>query len=282
MYKVFNLSSVNLNAIEKRIDLKFNFDIDPNSISADTLSLVSLDGIHSIFTYKVVDDVITMTLKEWPEPNSVYQILLNKELKSISGQNLKNAIRYRLTFSNEVTSEVTIVEPYNFQKLDNLVFKFKDSENIGQYYIEIAKENRFYNLVYDAIINTNEIELFDQNIAPGQYYIRARVKTNKEFGKWCSPVTFIYKEICDCEEQKPDGPSANASMPSAWSDLFGNGLVYDTVPKNILDSIQPEVEEDLEVLTYPEQGVTPESFIFEFDKNLDVNFGEVIIIKREF
>lgn len=282
MYKVFNLSSVKLNASEKRIDLKFNFDVDPVSVSTNTLNLVSLDGVHSVFTYKVVDDIITMSLKEWPEPGSVYQVLLNKELKNISGQTLKNAIRYKVTFESEITSEVTVVEPYNFQKIETLAFKLKDSEDINQYYVEIAKENRFYNLVYDSAINVNEVELCKEDVLPGQYYLRARVIKNGDYGKWCTPVTFIYKDVCDCDEPKEDGPSANASMPSAWSDLFGDGSEYDTVPKQTLEAIKPEIEEDLEVLTYPEQGVTPTEFIFEFDKPLDVNFGEVIIIKREF
>ena len=73
-------------------------------------------------------------------------------------------------------------------------------------------------------------------------------------------------------------------MPSAWNDLYGDGSTYDTVKPNVTvpDNNLPDVEDELEIITKPEHGSTPKTFVFELDKELDVNFGEVIIIKREF
>lgn len=283
MYKVFNLSTVVLNSTAKRIDLKFNFDVDPKSIDNNTFNFLTKDGIHAEFTYKVIDDIVSIYLKEWPEPNSYYQLLISKNLKNISGQTLHFGIRQNIYFKSEITSEVEIVEPYNFQKIDNFSFKLKDSENISHYYVEIAKENKFYNIIYESVINTSDFQLSLPDIQSGQYYIRARVIFDNDYGKWSKPVTFIYKDICDCDKEKEDGPSADASMPSAWSDLYGNGLEFAlTSNTNIPDNLEPDIITDLEVLTYPEQGITPKQFIFEFDKNLNPNLGEVIVIKREF
>lgn len=282
MYKAFNLSLVKQDAANKRLQLKFNFDIDKDSIGPDTFNIVTGSGARVDFTWEVVDDLVFLTLKEWPEPNSVYQLIVRNDIESISGQTLKSAIRYNLVFESHITSIVTIKSPYNFQKIDDLVFELEESETIGKYKIEIAEENRFYNLIYDTIVSDKKIELTMPDLKPGQYYIRARVTDNNEYGKWSNIVTFIYKDICDCDKPKEDGPSADAEMPSAWSDLFGNGSEYVNGGINIPESVKPEIEDELEIITMPEQGVTPASFIFETDKELDPNFGEVIIIKRDF
>ena len=122
---------------------------------------------------------------------------------------------------------------------------------------------------------------------PGQYYVRARCQKNEGYGPWSKVITFIYKYICDDEVPKEGGPSADASMPSAWDDLFYSENAKLDENGNIVPSVQPkpptvEVEDVLEVMTKPESGETPKQFIFEFDKDLDICFGEVVIIKREF
>lgn len=283
MYKAFNLSSVKQDAANKKLQLKFNFDIDKDTIGPDTFNLVSSEGAHVDFSWDVVDDVVYLELKDWPEPNSVYQLIIRNDIKSISGQQLKNALRYNVVFESHITSVVTIKSPYNFQKVEDLTIEWEESESVGKYKVEIAEENRFYNLIYDAVVTENKIELTIPDMKPGQYYLRVRVTDNNEYGKWSNIVTFIYKDICDCDQSKEDGPSANAEMPSAWSDLFGNGSEYVNGDiTNISDSVKPEIEDELEIITMPEQGVTPASFIFETDKELDPNFGEVVIIKRDF
>ena len=43
-----------------------------------------------------------------------------------------------------------------------------------------------------------------------------------------------------------------------------------------------DIEDELEVITHPESGETPTSFLFEFDKELDPYLGEIVVIKKEF
>lgn len=284
MYKKFNLSSVTKDTSKNTIELKFNFDIDADSIGTDTIGLTTSNGSRVDFDIKVVDDIIVLTLQTWPDPEDTLQLLIKKEIKSIDGRLINNALRYKITFESEITSQVIVKEPYNFQKLEDIKCILNDSDNINSYYIQIAKENRFYNFVYDSVIYSNELSITIPELKAGQYYLRARVQENGKYGKWCQPITFIYKSVCDEDKPKEDGPSANTSMPSAWSDLYGNGSTYDTVSDSntIIDDNLPEVEDELEIITYPEQGVTPSAFVFELDKELDNNFGEIIIIKREF
>ena len=287
MYKKFNLSSVKPDAIHKQIILKFNYDIDEDSIQGNFFNIVSVSGDHISFKYSIHDNIVVLKLEEWPEPNTEYQILIEKNIKNIAGQELSNGIRYKLKFESEITSVVTIKKPYNFEKLQDLNFIFSDTEKVNNYYIEIATENTFYNYIYSGEISTNEVSPVIPDIKPGQYYIRARVQKNNEFGKWSKPVTFIYKNVCECEENKEDGPSADTATESAWQDLFGDGSVYEptkhaVIEHDVIEEIKPDIIDELEIITYPEQGVTPDAFTFELNKELDSDLGEVILIKREF
>lgn len=287
MYKQFNLSSIIPRALEKRIDLKFNFDIDESSIKGDSINLVTLKGgDHINFKTVVKNDLISLLLDEWPKPDTVYHVIIEQEIKNITGQKLNSAIRRKLIFKSEITSVPIIKSPYQHEKLEDLNFEWVDKDNNESYYIEVAKENRFYNLVYSGDVYTNSISPVLPELKPGQYYVRVRVQDGKEYGRWSPIVTFIYKDVCYCDEPENPGPSADAEMPSAWDNLFdntpdsvtpGSSSVIVDDSDNMID-----VEDELEVLTAPENGVTPTSFVFEFDKNLNNQFGEVIVIKREF
>ena len=288
MYKQFNLSSILLRAIDKRIDLKFNFDIDESSVRGDSLVITTLDGDHIPFKFRVKGEIIGLYLDEWPAPNTIYQIVIEKEIKNISGQTLNSAIRRKLIFKSEITSKVTIKSPYNFQKFeDELLFEWEDSDQFNSYYVEIAKENRFYNLVYSGDVYTNSISPVIPELKPGQYYFRCRVQKDGEYGPWSQIITFIYKYVCDDDYPKDDGPSADAEMPSAWDDLYntnnpdvgGGGENSSSIPD---DDNSIEVEDELEVITAPVNGETPLEFIFEFDRELDTLSGSVILVRRDF
>ena len=280
MYKQFNLSSITPLALEKRIDLKFNFDIDESSIQGDSIILTTLNGgDHIPFKYVVKNDLISLKLDEWPEPETVYHIIVEQEIKNITGQKLNSAIRRKLRFKSEITSKCSIKSPYQYEKLDELKFEWLESEEYGSYYIEVAKENRFYNLVYSGDVYTKSISPILADLKPGQYYVRVRVQKDNEYGPWSPIVTFIYKEVCACDYPEEDGPSADAEMPGAWDDIFDN---TPDSPNQDNDDSFIEIEDDLEVLTQPQNGETPLEFVFEFDKELDVYSGKVVVIRRDF
>lgn len=278
MYKHFNLSSIDLNALEKRIDLKFNFDIEPSSVQGDSINLTTLNGgDHIPFKTVVNNRVISLLLDEWPLPNTQYHIIIEQEIENIAGLKLNSAIRRKITFPSEILAVPYVKSPYNFQKLDELEFIWDDTEDSNSYYVEIAKENKFYNLVYNASVFSKEIKPVLSDLKPGQYYFRVRVQKDNSYGVWSAPITFIYKEVCVCDTPEEDGPSADAQMPSAWDDLYNNQTEISSNDDNAI-----EIEDDLEILTSPQNGETPTEFIFEFDRELDSLSGSVIIIRRDF
>jgi len=284
MYKKFNLSSITLDALNKKIDLKFNFDIKEASVQGDSINLVTLNtGDHITFKQFIKNNMIHLKLNEWPEPETVYQIIVEKEIENISGIKLDSAIRRKIIFSSEITSKVNIKSPYNFQKLDELFFEWDDDSDINSYYVEIAKENKFYNLIYSGEIYTNSISPVLQDLKNGQYYFRIRLQKNNQYGPWSNVVTFIYKDVCTCDDPEDPGPSADAEMPSAWDDLYsGNDSGNNSSGPETNNDISYDVEDELEVITSPTNGTTPTAFVFEFDKKLEPYIGEVIVIKREF
>lgn len=289
MFKEFNLLSVHMVAAEKRIDLLFNFDIEPKSVQGDSVILSrTRDDDHIPFKLVIKNSLISLQLDDWPDTNEPYTLLINAEITNIVGRHLQSTVRRKLTFHSEITNQAIIVSPHNFETVQELSFKIEergDQEPILRYYVEIAKENRFYNTVYNAHIDKPEFTL---NIVPeleaGQYYVRVRAEYDEEYGPWSPLITFCYKE-----EPNPEFPiepvGGNAEMPGAWDDL------YDSKTELLDPQLQKEAEpvidviSDLELLAYPENGVTPtkNQLIFEFDKDINLEMiSSVVLIRKDF
>lgn len=278
MYNRFCVIGIEASGLEKKLVISFNKDVDENSVGLDTIKLSSIDGEAVHFEWIVKENRIFLCLDSWPDPANEYLLSIDAALSDISGTNLQSIFRKKITFPEEITSIVTIKSPYNFEKIDTLSFEITDSESIGSYYGEIASDNRFYNLVFDGLIFTGIFNPVIPDMKPGQYYARFRCQKGSAYGKWSRIISFIYKNICDDDTLKPDGPCSDGEMPGAWDNLFGSEITEsEHNPSQIV-----EVEDELIVLTAPESGETPINFVFEFDRALEPLSGEVIIIKREF
>lgn len=278
MFNKFCVTGLDSSALEKSLVISFNKDIDEKSVGLDTIKLSSIDGEALHFEWIVRENQIILCLNLWPDAQNQYLLSVDTALCDIAGTHLDSIFRKKITFPEEITSLVSIKSPYNFEKVDYLGFEISDTENIGSYYAEIASDNRFYNLVYSGEINTGIFEPVIPDMKPGQYYARFRCQKGSAYGKWSKTVSFIYKYICDDDTQKPDGPCADAEMPGAWDNLFGS----EYTESGQMPAQPIEVEDELTILTAPESGETPSSFVFEFDRELDPLYGEVILIKREF
>lgn len=290
MFKEFNLLSIRSNAANKWIDLTFNFDIRPESVKGDSLIVTRVkDDKHIPFRYTVVNDLIRLEFDDWFSPNEDYFIVINKEIQNIVGHPLLHTVRRRLVFKTEIINKIRIVSPHMYEKIDTLRFVLEDSgtEPYGRYYVEIAPENRFYTPVYQAEVEGTEFELHIPELRPGQYYIRVRAQNREQYGPWSSVATFIYKE-----EPEPEFPvdklGGDKELPGAFDDLYNakTEILDESVLKDQEEAVEAiEVEQDLEILAYPENGVTPSDrqFIFEFDKPIDPDLIEsVIVIRKDF
>ncbi len=285
MFKEFNLLSVHTIAAEKRLDLLFNFDIRPESVKGESIILSRVrDDFHIPFKLVVKNDLISLQLDDWPDTNEPFFLIINAEITNIVGRHLQSTIKRKITFRSEVTSKIFVTTPHNFETIQELSFKLEEKEgDVNRYYVEIAKENRFYNTVYTSHVEKKEFTLhIVPDLMPGQYYIRARAEYDEEYSPWSPVVTFCYKE-----EPHPEYPiepvGGNAEMPSAWDDLYDS-------KSELLDGFKEEepvieVVEDLDLLTYPENGTTPEKnqLIFEFDHEIDADLiDSVILIRKDF
>ena len=278
MYNRFCVIGIEASGLEKKLVISFNKDVDENSVGLDTIKLSSIDGEAVHFEWIVKENRIFLCLDSWPDPANEYLLSIDAALSDISGTNLQSIFRKKITFPEEITSIVTIKSPYNFEKIDTLSFEITDSESIGSYYGEIASDNRFYNLVFDGLIFTGIFNPVIPDMKPGQYYARFRCQNGSAYGKWSRIISFIYKNVCDDDTLKPDGPCADSETPGAWDNLFGSEITESE--HNPSQTV--EVEDELIILNAPESGETPLNFVFEFDRALEPVSGEVIIIKREF
>ena len=285
MFKEFNRLSIHTIAAEKRLDLLFNFDIKPESVKGDSIILSRVrDDFHIPFKLVVKNDLISLQLDDWPDSNEPYFVIVNAAITNIVGRHLQSTVKRKITFKSEIVSKVVVTNPHNFETIQDLSFKLEEKDgDVNRYYIEIAKENRFYNTVYTSHIDKKEFDLhIVPDLMPGQYYIRARAEYDEEYGPWSPIVTFCYKE-----EPNPELPmepvGGNAEMPSPWDDMYDSKT-------ELLDGIkeeEPAIEiiSDLELLTYPENGVTPEKnqLIFEFDHPIDEDLIQsIILIRKDF
>lgn len=289
MFKEFNLLSIQSVAAEKFIDLTFNFDIRSDSVKGDSIIVTRVrDDNHIPFRFTVKNDLIRLEFDDWFSPNEEYFIIINKEIQNIVGHQLLHTVRRRLIFKSEITNKVKIVSPYMHEKIQSLSFALEDSEEIpfGNYYVELAIENKFYNTVYHSEIAETEFTfVIHPDLPPGQYYARARAQKGDEYGPWSNIATFIYKE--EPEPEFPIDPvGGDKESPGAFEDFY-NAKV-ELLGQEILDeqaAEEIEVEQDLEILTYPQNGVTPENnqFVFEFDRSLDpTSIDSVIVIRKDF
>lgn len=288
MFKEFNLLSIRSVAAEKFIDLTFNFDIRSDSVKGDSIIVTRVrDDNHIPFRFTVKNDLIRLSFDDWFSPNEEYFIIINKEIRDIVGHHLLHTIRRRLIFKSEIINKVRIVSPYMHEKIQSLSFVLEDSEEVpfNNYYVEIATENKFYNTIYHSEVADTEFTfVIDPDLKPGQYYIRVRAQEGEQYGPWSNIATFIYKEA-----PEPEFPieklGGDKEAPGAFEDFYN--AKAEILGQEILDDqeVEIEVEQDLEILTYPENGVTPANnqFIFEFDHPLDpTSIDSVIVIRKDF
>ena len=289
MFKEFNLLSVKSVAVDKFIDLTFNFDIRSDSVRGDSIIMTRVrDDKHIPFRMTVKNDLIRLEFDDWFSPNEEYFLIINKEIQNIVGHRLLHTVRRRLVFKSEITNKVRIVSPYMHEKIQTLSFVLEDSGEtpFGNYYVELATENKFYNTAYHSEIAETEFTfVIEPDLPPGQYYVRARAQKDGEYGPWSNIATFIYKEAPE-PEFPIDPVGGDKETPGAFEDFYN--AKAEILGSEILDeqaAEEIEVEQDLEILTYPENGVTPEEnqFIFEFDRPLDpTSIESVVILRKDF
>ena len=287
MFHEFSFLGVKTSLKDKKIEVLFNQDIRENKeLKIELFERSTKTPV--VFDYELIDEKLIIILRDWAVVNSQY-ILGIQGITSVIEDKLGSNIKKVINFESGVVSKVSVKSPSDFEEVEHLFVKleevttnqlnitttesndgiFGNDEKVGSYYIEVSSDNAFINKQIETLFHKEQIKLSLDK--PGQYYLRARVQMELEtgdiaYGEWCETTTFIYKYI-----------------------KLENGDIVDEIPNDndfvpdIENNLDPIVDlDELELIMAPEQGVTGESFIFEFNKDLeDLILGDIFVIRKD-
>lgn len=268
MHQEFIIQTVETDLINKKIIVTASMDIDPNSIDEIEATLIDRETREPIsLVADIKGNVLEFTLMEWPKLNNSYIFTL-KPIRNILKELSRRGVNRKIEFKSSITKQVEILSPLMHEAINSLNIKFKTFDNTEVenkiedecVFIEISTDNVFANI-------TNNIKVVERNEAQinlrksAQYFIRARVQSDKECGNWSKIVTFIYgqSKVEEIQESEPD------YIPE-----------YD----NMVD-MTPEIDDiaDFKITCLTEQGTTPEQIILLGNKDFDEdNFSQSQIL----
>lgn len=268
----FYILTTNTDLAEKKIVIEFNLEIEESTISFDTISLINKDtNSIEIFEIEVDGKLVILHLREWIEPGSKYIIIIHKGIENIVGDVLKNPMMRTLEFEEEVISNIEITAPADFEKISNIKIEWKETGEIleNRYYVEIAKENAFYNFITKTIVSSKQ-DILLEDTEDGQYFVRIRAEREAGvYGHWSTIKTFIVdKSIKDKIDSKTEEDVSEKEIKSDIDDEFGPIIIEEVKP--------------LEVDETPISGETPSSFLFTFSEDINISEAVITVYRKDF
>lgn len=260
MYDPFTVAAIRSDLRQKTIVIDFTSDVDPDSVNDKTVSIMERKTKSIVeYSFKIYRKTLTLTLLEWPTPNKEYVIKVDNLVNAI-GDKLQQGVRKTIVFESSLCSIMHILAPSYGESvtdvkivLDEEVPENTDEikfEAINSYYIEIATDCNFQAVVKDILITDRRIVQFS-DMETGQYYVRARVQKEKEYGLWSETVGFL--------------------------------LIENDLPSAPPDSDDPVYIEEIEILSGVENGLLGDSFLFEMNCEIDQDsIDQIIVIRRDY
>ncbi len=247
MYREFNFTSIDTDAKNKNITVVMTAAIDESTVHGDNIQLLDCTTNHFVLiNYEVDIEKLIITLPDYPLPNSRYSLVI-KGIKDITGNALLRGINYIVEFTSAIKTEAKFIKPaFSEEVTDDLVFSLQeyvpekdvphkdDIKFYNSFLIEVSLDNLFNNIIFRTeLIDRNSMTVMD--LQNGQYYARARVQNNNEYGIWGPIITFVLNKQ---EKEEPDEP------------IFYKPLTIVSVPKDGDDAssfyieMSEEVDED--------------------------------------
>lgn len=257
MYQEFTVTSVDINKATKRISVGFSNDIDPDSLTPKTVYVSTGDNGDVVKIRWSIDGyVLIIDMLDEIVPNIEYYLIITTDVINAMGDNLKNRLKQKFVYESTVRNKCKILSPVQNEEFDKNEVEIKldevlnndDSDFINSFYIQIAKDWLFENIITDPkLIQRDSVKL---NINfNGQVYIRSRVQQDdNNYGEWSKSIVISLNDDDDITQE------------------------YD-----------PIFYQDIEIISEPEQGETPKSFIIEFDTEIDEKTIEdsILLLKRK-
>ena len=217
---------------EQSVFVNFSLDLDEDTVSTERIYLLNQET-KSIAPIKTIVDGRTLQIKllDWAVPNNRYTLIIESGVGSISDEVTDTSLLQDLIFESEVVSEISIINPYNYQIYRNTIDlcwqEISSGKRANSYYIEISDDTGFHHIVRNTFIdmesdtpdNTDNDFRYKTSLAPlkdyGQYYIRMRAQDDHDnYGKWSKVITFDYLEPLPKKEDPIISPEEDSTTPS--------------------------------------------------------------------
>lgn len=217
MYKEFALVDMEVNPTEKQIKLFFTGNVDPDTINSDTIAMVHAESqkIHRL-KFRTSKKVVIITVLDEINPGEEYRLDINKTIKDIVGAKLQSSLIRHVYFNTNIYSNVRILSPANHELVDGTfmcewqeILRDKRRKPILEYRLQIADNINFNPIEIDTVVVNKQRIGFPKLKNQQQYYIRIRVESGNEFGKWSDVATFTYdgpERVIDKLEQSEKNP----------------------------------------------------------------------------
>lgn len=217
MYKEFALVDMEVNPTEKQIKLFFTGNVDPDTINFDTIAMVHAESqkIHRL-KFRTSKKVVIITVLDEINPGEEYRLDINKTIKDIVGAKLQSSLIRHVYFNTNIYSNVRILSPANHELVDGTfmcewqeILRDKRRKPILEYRLQIADNINFNPIEIDTVVVNKQRIGFPKLKNQQQYYIRIRVESGNEFGKWSDVATFTYdgpERVIDKLEQSEKNP----------------------------------------------------------------------------
>ena len=266
----FSVLSINSSLKEQSVFIECALDIDEDSVNADNIILMNKETKAIALFDAIVDGrIIQLKLRNWAAPNQKYTLIVQAGIKSVVGDTLESSLFRNFTFASEITTTASFLSPVNFETITDMNFSWAESgeKPIGDFYIEIASDNAFYNIVQKlAAPGIKNVTLAD--IPEGQYYARIRVQRGEQYGVWSDTITFVKKgSLAPVQPPTPTDPESP-----------GDETV---LPVEIEDDTVIVKDTTIDTKAVPENGVTPLTFTFAFDEDISPEGIEISIIRSD-
>lgn len=217
MYKEFALVDMEVNPTEKQIKLFFTGNVDPDTINSDTIAMVHAESqkIHRL-KFRTSKKVVIITVLDEINPGEEYRLDINKTIKDIVGAKLQSSLIRHIYFNTNIYSNVRILSPANHELVDGTfmcewqeILRDKRRKPVLEYRLQIADNINFNPIEIDTVVVNKQRIGFPKLKNQQQYYIRIRVESGNEFGKWSDVATFTYdgpERVIDKLEQSEKNP----------------------------------------------------------------------------
>ena len=252
MQQKFEVVGTETDLLHQKIAVELSFAPDEDTVTKDVIYIgEEKTGRILNFNINVTGRIIELLLLEWPKPNTVYNLFVQKGILSVSEEELDASLRRNLVFKSDITSTVDIISPSDNEVLTGLNIAWSEKINepgkslINSYYLEIASDNGFFNIEKSSkIVQKQNISL--TNVSEGQHFLRIRAQVNEQYGLWSDATSFYFGKEPVIDPGIPTGSTGNTT-----------------------DKMAPIV--DIDVVHVPDQGVTPTAAVFIMDADIDAS-----------